>query len=937
MKSSVFLVLCLLFGIPIILALFGCRQAWSEHEKFRRISLERTLEETLSSFEANSDTPEFLTRILKDLDLKVFSSPNPIQTQRQQSSVLKKRFPGTFNFTFVNGEGKAVSELCDTSVPQFFLRRFFFSYQNFLRGKPNDLWQDKGFIQSFLGPFVPTGEEIHRRLIYAAPQGEKKFVYLSIPSPKGMLIVHLNRTGSWGKIALFDHLRRFLKINQSIKVSLLERNKSLAKFYWEKLSNEFAKNQTNQHWERNKLWGKRIIFPNATLIACASLQPDHKAENLRNRVIFFLGATWVVSILLLRKILSKGSEMALSVRTKLVFSFLFLSGIPIIVMGISARNFLADHRQTLISYLHKEIEKKLSLFDFQFPRTISTLLDYPLKKTFYSFICPPYASNSQILNQLTTLREKYYWDSMKLYGQDGKEVNVKSHLSPGLNTAAEFKAFDKVAFSILRNLNHNFQVNEVETKESSPSTNTQDPSSSNAWFLSYVTRNLGRLQDTEVGGSKTKFCLFPLQDKNGVSRFLLILIWSDKRMVREYISRYLPLFNSELEESTLIAFNRVEEESSIPIRFLQTPFVKPFQEKFHFKGLGIQNLVSTTKGVALLTAIRCEKLAGYNLVAITSDRKIRAEIRALAIKFSAIGLSIALISIIVGILLARNFLDPVKNLTNGVESLRSRDFSKRIPVIDEDEFGNLSKTFNNMMEGLEDLEVARVVQESLFPENALKLGDWKIFGTSLSATQVGGDYFDFFQVGENRGAILVGDVSGHGVSAALVMAMAKAVISHPGTVFEPGKVLETLQSVFSATIKRVKMMTCLVGILDSKEQKFLASNAGQCFPFLVRKGKAQFVEMPGLPLGGKKARIYETIEIQLEPDDCLVFYTDGIVEAFDLNGKRIGYETFRRKLPDLVRENAMATEHSIRHWLNEIMKPGLLEDDMTLVVVQASL
>ena len=306
-------------------------------------------------------------------------------------------------------------------------------------------------------------------------------------------------------------------------------------------------------------------------------------------------------------------------------------------------------------------------------------------------------------------------------------------------------------------------------------------------------------------------------------------------------------------------------------------------------------------------------------------------------QFATTGLTIFLISITVGYLVSRTFLKPVGELADGITAIQKRNFRHKVMVIDEDELGVLSSAFNEMLEGLSDLEIAKTIQETLFPQEPLEAGHWEVYGSCVPASQVGGDYFDYFRAGENRIVIVIGDVAGHGVSAALIMAMAKAVIAHPGNELSPVRLLENLHAVLLPVMKRRKVMTCFVGILDTESNRFSGTNAGHSFPLLARGKKAEFLELRGKPLGTKLFCPSAQTSIEIEKDDCLILYTDGLVEAKNSSGEMIGYENFRAALPELIENCAVETEARIRRWHADFSPLKVPEDDISLVVVQSSI
>ena len=136
------------------------------------------------------------------------------------------------------------------------------------------------------------------------------------------------------------------------------------------------------------------------------------------------------------------------------------------------------------------------------------------------------------------------------------------------------------------------------------------------------------------------------------------------------------------------------------------------------------------------------------------------------------------------------------NLQEGAYAIENRNFDHRISNLGSDEFGEVGNIFNNMMVGLKELEVARIVQESMFPKPDFKQGNFSVYGKSITMIDVGGDYLDFFKVDDNSFSVLLGDVAGHGVGAAMIMAMAKASILSSAELWKsPSSMLNLLHKV----------------------------------------------------------------------------------------------------------------------------------------------
>jgi serine phosphatase RsbU (regulator of sigma subunit) len=254
--------------------------------------------------------------------------------------------------------------------------------------------------------------------------------------------------------------------------------------------------------------------------------------------------------------------------------------------------------------------------------------------------------------------------------------------------------------------------------------------------------------------------------------------------------------------------------------------------------------------------------------------------------------------------------------------------------------GYLATIFNRVTEGLGDLEVARIVQENLFPGNSFVAGDMQIYGRSIVMTTLGGDYYDCFPVGQKHWAIIIGDVAGHGVPAGLMMAMAKSGVltSSEAEKRNPSALVSALHKIFFA-IKNTnmkRMMTFQYFLLETGSGRFNFANAGHCFPVIVdpEKKTATFIEHVSTPLGiGRRCR-YKNFAFELEPGNALILYTDGVAEARNSTGEEFGFERFKDKLPLLYSHDPEVFYQRIlamyKDWSEEA------EDDLTIIVAVRS-
>jgi sigma-B regulation protein RsbU (phosphoserine phosphatase) len=251
-------------------------------------------------------------------------------------------------------------------------------------------------------------------------------------------------------------------------------------------------------------------------------------------------------------------------------------------------------------------------------------------------------------------------------------------------------------------------------------------------------------------------------------------------------------------------------------------------------------------------------------------------------------------------------------LSDGVRQLASGDFRARVPVRSKDEFGSLAAAFNQMAEDLErhqvlvveqerlrrELELSRLIQTQMLPRAGLRLGPAEIRGVSIPAREVGGDFFNYFVLPDGRLALLVGDVSGKGVSAALLMANVQATLrARLPLETDLATLAEGLDREIDKTTPRGVYFTLFIGILEIDGRTLRYVNAGHNPQFVLR-GDGGIVPLTstGLPIALFPEHGYREASIDINPGDLLFFYTDGLVETENETGEMFGAERLQALL-----------------------------------------
>jgi predicted ester cyclase len=239
----------------------------------------------------------------------------------------------------------------------------------------------------------------------------------------------------------------------------------------------------------------------------------------------------------------------------------------------------------------------------------------------------------------------------------------------------------------------------------------------------------------------------------------------------------------------------------------------------------------------------------------------------------------------------------------------------------------------------QELLVARPIQQASLPREVPILEGWKISPRYQPAREVGGDFYDFHPLPEGRLGLVLGDATGKGVPAALVMSTTCGMLRLAAQALDsssPGEVLEQVNEALLARIPSNMFVTCFYAILDPKSATLSYANAGHDLPYVRRGGgDAEELRARGMPLGLMPGMSYEEKEIELDVGEAVLFYTDGLVEAHDPKGEMFGFPRLRALVADHGEEGSLG--NFLLEELYSFTREGWeQEDDITLVMLQRS-
>jgi HAMP domain-containing protein len=298
----------------------------------------------------------------------------------------------------------------------------------------------------------------------------------------------------------------------------------------------------------------------------------------------------------------------------------------------------------------------------------------------------------------------------------------------------------------------------------------------------------------------------------------------------------------------------------------------------------------------------------------------------------------------------RSITAAVVALRRGAEQLEAGDLSHRIPVEDQDDLWDVAGAFNRMAVGLErgrdpeierqriedELALARRIQARLLPTAPPEVEGLELAGTSESAREVGGDYYDYLPLGDGRVALVIADVSGKGVGAALLMSGFRAsLLSQDLAGTDVAEVVGRLNHFLHRSVEPGKFVTAFLGVLDGRSGQLVYCNAGHNAPLLVgTDGKVTRLETAGLILGILEHSPYEAGQAMLRPGERLVLFTDGVTEAANESDEQWGEERLLELLRSAPQDPCAGVMARIVEEVRRFEGARGASDDVTLIVAR---
>jgi len=880
------------------------------------------------------------------------SSASPLQECHRRLKYYKSRYPGMFRFTVYDSTGRILDEMSDEKRFQYVFKgmhRVIASVKahvaeviipypdrlddvrsriGLLRGYFGQFLMEKHLslplLEGYLGSCIRASEEPEKALLWY--QRLNNFTIIAFIhrdligrdiGPR-LIVDRYNQSGEAIRLGLFD--------TQQMNVYGIDRHQNELVIQANAYANSAVEFVENEH----SLIFFRQISPRLVVFSLLDKQmnlihPERATAEFMLRMIRWLILAafiiWCVSL--------RSADFALSIRQKLLLLFLFANGLPMLILAATAYEFFEQKKNSLINATHDQSVRIIKQFDNGYPdgreRMAGLISDYVSKKNRH------YGNRKWPDDEIASLKKfilTFNPGESYIYDCDGNQIlHAGSEALP--NSVKIIRDFFKGALEFFNHADADF----VGARRTMLEKITDD-----GGLYAGVLEQLGNISPQNFGSGLRWTYLEMLGDRSRHDSWgFLVISWRPGDLQRTFLNQHLEEVNRQISPRKLLVMEK-GTETIFPLNAQHHRQVRNLMHLTQSRKLITENNLGLSGEHFVATSLVGIELSDAIIMTLYPSSIILGEIEELRRGVILAGLLSFFIVLVIVRFFSGRLLRPVNALSQGMRSIARRDFKYRIDYASGDEFGKLTSAFNSTIAGMHELAVGTAVQESLLPPGREQFGHVSLFARSIFMSKMGGDYFDYFKVDEQRFGVYFGDVAGHGIPAALVMSMAKAVVasSEEARKAGPAELLKSANSLFLHLKSRgwKRMMTALCLEVNHQTGEFRVANAGQCYPVVVSaaRDKVDYVKVVGMPLGSQARKPYSEISGRLMPGDSLILYTDGIIEATNAMGDAFDFARFEKLL--------LATWHTdLETWWEGIYRgyqgwAAAQDDDITFLMLR---
>ena len=915
----------------------------------RHARLSERLEERLDRLEFFVQNEQFAHFLLWGLCRTPSGEPQSFARIRPKLARLKAMFPGAFSFVIADAGGQPLESYSDLSGFNYLFRQTFqltadlerasiegSGYESVpaLETRLNRLKPLLGALlrpEDMLIPFRP--QRSGRSILVSA--GEDKFHIWYGSGADFRLICFISRSFirgndglQWAVRALNlsdpdtvtgfapyppanDDLVPALSEKKSAEVVLaLARHEELGSYSSEKADSVVACRFLNNRW-------RGFCFRAGDRFA--------DAAEMRNFALAFLARMILIAGFILF-VYQLRHPVALTVKLKVSIFFVYAVFIPLLAISSLTMQYVAHSEAEILSDLKSQLQHAVEKIDADYQWFLRRIADETTAHIAATIMKKPEIldEHAALVQFNEELRRKVGHDEILLIDLSARDylqnISQKVSRSRGMMKSACVEALKIITGSKVSGAREKFTplafhfAQDLQIKQNR---------------ISYL-----GVGDFEVGAY---YSLILPQGKKKEDAIIAALIWEFGRLHRRYAREKIadPGNGADVRFAVLGRSDSrfVVAPPGADENLLRLMKVSINRQTVHAGQIRLDNRNF------VVVAMPGKNLNRLILAAMIPAERVRAHAHTIMLKaslFAALLLAIAVAGVF---LLQKWIFRPLTAIREGIEAIGRRDFKARLPQISNNELGRLVAAFNHSLENLQELAVAGVVQESLVSEPFLSCGRIEAVALSRTMTDLGGDFFYFSKTEDKKVLAFVGDATGHGIPAALSMAMARSVMlfeEGQGAVTGPG-LMERFNSVFCSLRAQGSkdFMTALCAFIDAETGVAELINAGHPFPMLLRAGAARaelLSDICGLPPGFDRRRVFAPFKIRLFPGDCLILFTDGFVEGVSCDGRQVGFHELAKLIAECAAQDLRSHLEQVSAALERKIETA--QDDCTMLMLR---
>ncbi len=886
------------------------------------------LETRLTQFACDVDNQIFLARIARGAWLSLRHSHKEPGRIKNYIDRLKKFFPCDFDIYLFGDDGRLITP------EQVKLRSRYVSMRLWELIQADSEKQSELFkkirkpVKSLLGEEFKVAQLLEKKdgLLQIMVKHQKGFVYWNrsrTVNKAGIIMVFWNLPELSYRIDLQkkrnnDFMNAFAEVADSHRIDF--GRLPVAQDYSQEIKNRLVLMNQPFYLVDDVLWISRKLQDGWVAVAAKYSETFFRQMYL----VLFFSIIMLVGIALI--VSMKFRDLRLPIRFKL--SVLFVTAIFMPLMGFLflGYQYYSDREQTLIARIASTSRQRLFKLDESFSR-VGEVYQPEMKR---------------LLPVIATGDHRQIREALKPKVASNELVTVEVR---DINGKVTFNQVNELFFEGMREVSEAFSRFCIDTALGTNLGDSVDPIISMVvkapeGGMFFLFDRPGEIHPHQFGPVPL-LIFWQIIDNLKAEKVYIFAVQSASILVRRLVKvRLKEIFKSPHEAPYITLALHNASGEWYPSRPVRNPYLIKFSERLKFTDKPLDTEMEINGRAYLLTGQKGKYARDYSFFTFFPKEIVDQDLSRIRKLLSLSMFAFLLVALLTGNILSNTFLEPIRQLSEGVLAIKRRDADFRIKTRQNDEFGDLSVSFNHMIEDLKEMQLARDVQESLLPSEFPPIKGYSVAFVNRMASDVGGDYFDLHKLDDERVCLLVGDVTGHGVSSALVMAMAKAIVYQ--SLKEQRSLVElfadlnlTIHTYFKIPPAR-KMITLFAAILHCESGEICCANAGHNFPVKVSgAGEIEEFSAVHLPIGAtKKLRNLNLNYYQIAPCDTAVFYTDGLIEVKNKADEMYGYDQFKENLKAMANDSAQEILAGLVKCYDQWLGEAEPDDDLTIIVLK---